>query len=202
MTRRWLADRVTAVDPFRLFQAWYALERRGRAPWSSVATMATVGRDGRPSARCMSLRSVDENGFVFYTDYDSRKGLDLAGDARVALVFAWADRLRQVRIEGEARPVSAEESDHQFAHEPRQVQERIITLPQSTVVHDHDVLKLHLSQARARYRSRVIDRPPTWGGYRVHPFAIEFWQERPDYLHDRVRYERTAGAWTCTRLAP
>jgi pyridoxamine 5'-phosphate oxidase len=164
--------------------------------------MATVAEDGRPTARSMTLRYVDDQGFVFYTDYTSSKGRHVADDSRVALVFAWSGRRRQVRVEGRVCRVTPEESDRQFALEPRGVQERIVSLAQSSGLMDRHILEHTLRDFRKRHALDSIVRPASWGGYRVRPVVIEFWQERPDYLHDRVSYEFTTSGWKCRRLTP
>jgi pyridoxamine 5'-phosphate oxidase len=190
-------------DPIALFAEWYA-----RA--SSVAgidkphamTLATEA-GSRPSARIVLLSSFDERGFVFHTNYESRKGRELEANARVALVFWWDPLGYQVRIEGTARKTAPAESDAYFARRPRGSQLGAWASDQSRVIPEYAVLETRMQALEREYAGRPVPRPPHWGGYRVTPEVIEFWEHRDNRLHERVRYVRgPAGAWRVERLAP
>lgn len=190
-------------SPFRQFDVWFR-EALATYPFDATAmTLATVDPDGRPSARVVLLKGFDERGFVFYTCYESRKAEALDKNPWAALVFHWANVVRQVRIEGRVERADADESDAYFATRPRGSQIGAIASPQSQVLRDRDELLTRVAAVTARYDGQEIPRPPTWGGYRVAPTSIEFWQGRPDRLHDRLRYRPAeGGAWEIERLAP
>jgi pyridoxamine 5'-phosphate oxidase len=164
--------------------------------------LATVGGDGRPSSRIVLLRGVDERGFVFFTNYESRKGSEIAQAPEVALLFYW-DRLeRQVRVEGPAVAVSAEESDAYFTKRPRGHRVAAWASRQSAVVADRASLEAQVAAFDARFSETDVVRPPYWGGYRVVPRHFEFWQGRPNRVHDRIAYEREGNQWRIERLSP
>jgi pyridoxamine 5'-phosphate oxidase len=191
------------ADPFRQFRLWMdqALAAPLREP--NAMTLATATPDGRPSARMVLLRGVDTRGFVFYTNSQSRKGQELAANPHVALVIYWAELDRQVRIEGRAEPISAAESDAYFRSRPHGSRLAAWASEQSRVLPSRATLDERMREVTARYPGDDVPRPPHWGGYRVVPICIEFWQNRPNRLHDRLRYERLAdGAWRIERLAP
>ena len=165
-------------------------------------TLATVTPDGRPAARMVLLKAVEQGGFVFYTNYESSKAHDLDSSARAALLFHWNALERQVRIEGRVERVSAADSDAYFATRPVGSQHSAWASPQSAVIPDRAWLEARADEYRARYETQV-PRPPFWGGYRVLAESIEFWQGREDRLHDRLRYHGQGDrAWTLERLAP
>ncbi len=165
-------------------------------------TLASASRDGRPSARMVLLKGIDA-GFVFYTNYEGRKARDLAENPWAALVFYWAELERQVRIEGRVEQVSQEESDAYFASRATESRLGAWASRQSQVIAGREVLERRLRELTAEYADREIPRPPFWGGYRIIPNSIEFWQGRPGRLHDRLRYRRLAdGAWLIERLSP
>ena len=170
-------------------------------------TLATVDPDGRPAARIVLLKVVDDRGFVFFTNFDSRKGRALAAKPEAALLFFWPELERQVRIEGVASSIAPEESAAYFAGRPRSSQLGAWASPQSEPIEGRHALMASFAEVEARYSdaSRPVPCPPHWGGYRLVPDAIEFWQGRASRLHDRIRYRRMgkhANAWVIDRLAP
>jgi pyridoxamine 5'-phosphate oxidase len=195
-------------DPIVQFGRWFqeASASNTTAGWgeSNAMTLATAAPDGRPSARIVLLKGFDQRGFVFYTNYASRKGLELAAHPFAALVLWWPQLERQVRIEGPVERVSEQESDTYFQTRPTGSQLGAWASAQSTIIADRSVLEERLEQFQARYLDGQVPRPPLWGGYRLCPDKIEFWQGRPDRLHDRLQYHRpeVGSAWLLERLAP
>ena len=200
LTRKDVAD-----DPIEQFWDWFdeALDAELEEP--NAMTLATAAPDGTPSARVVLLKGVDERGFHFYTNYDSRKGTELSQNPHAALTFWWAPLERQVRIEGRADRMPEAESTDYFHRRPRGAQLGAWASPQSRVVESREVLKQNLVDAEAQYGDHdEIPRPGHWGGYVVGPTQIEFWQGRPNRLHDRLRYRRpdAESDWILERLAP
>jgi pyridoxamine 5'-phosphate oxidase len=198
-------DTTTApATPWPLFARWHADAQAAALTEPAAMTLATADADGAPSARIVLLRGFDERGFVFYTNYESRKGQELAADARAALVLYWDVLKRQVRVEGSASKVDVAESDAYFCSRPRGHRLSALISPQSAVISDRQFLEDRIAALERQYEGRdEIPRPPHWGGYRVAPTMIEFWQGRENRLHDRLRYRRLPdGSWTCERLAP
>lgn len=189
-------------EPLALFRHWFEEALRAELTEPNAMVLATVDASGRPSARVMLLKDFDEAGFVFYTNYESRKGKELAQNPWAALVFWWAELMRQVRIEGRVEKVPAEESDAYFQTRPRESQLGAWASPQSQVVPDRATLEQRVAEWARQFNGRKIPRPPHWGGYRVVPEVIEFWQGRSGRLHDRLRYRRTTQGWVRERLAP
>ena len=190
-------------DPVRQFRRWFddAIASGARLPESM--TLATATTSGRPSARVVLLKQVDESGFVFYTNYRSSKARELDENPQAALVFYWSGLDRQVRVEGTVARVSAEESNAYFKTRPRESQLGALASPQSAVIENREVLESKVRELDELYRNRPIDRPEYWGGYRLKPDRVEFWQNRAGRLHDRILYERQANnSWTIKRLAP
>ena len=189
------------MDPLALVREWldHAVEAGLAEPNAMV--VATVGPDGAPSSRLVLCKGLDERGPVFFTNYNSRKARELAANPAVGLLFPWHPLGRQVRIEGEASRVSAEESDAYFATRPRGAQLSAWASAQSDVVPSREVLEQRVRELDQRYPD-TVPRPPHWGGIRVTPRSIEFWENRPDRLHDRLLYTRDATDWSVVRLQP
>ncbi|MBP6630240.1 MAG: pyridoxamine 5'-phosphate oxidase [Kofleriaceae bacterium] len=189
-------------DPFVLFHRWFAEVAATAQPVVNAMTLATVDADGRPSARVVLLKELDPRGFVFYSNYASRKGRDLEARPVAALVFYWEALHRQVRVEGEVERVSAAESDAYFAVRPHGSQVGALASPQSAVLPSRAELERRVAATLAELAGAAPPRPPHWGGYRVVPRLLEFWQGQDSRLHDRVEYRRTATGWDRVRLAP
>jgi pyridoxamine 5'-phosphate oxidase len=171
------------------------------APLPETMTLATATRSGRPSARTLLLRTFDDSGLVFYTNYTGRKGKELAENPQAAIVFYWARIGRQVRVEGRVVKMSPRESDNYFSSRRRDSQLSAWASQQSRVVPDRWFLEEQVKRFSEKYPGRV-PRPPNWGGYKLQPSIFEFWKERPGRLHDRLRYRRSKGRWVVERLAP
>jgi len=189
--------------PFQQFQRWLEQAIAAELPEPNAMTLATLSKQGKPIARMVLLKGLDEKGFVFYTNYDSAKGKQLTETDSAALVFWWAGLERQVRVEGTVEKVSSKESDAYFQSRPKASQLGAWASPQSQVIESRDVLEKRLAELEEKYATEKVPRPPHWGGFRVIPTAIEFWQGRPSRLHDRIRYELDEkGDWFYQRLAP
>jgi pyridoxamine 5'-phosphate oxidase len=190
-------------DPFRQFRAWYDLAVTVEQRLPDAMTLATATPDGKPSARMVLLKGFDERGFVFFTNYESRKGQELAANPYAALVFHWKALDRQVRIEGSVERIAPAESDAYYQSRPWGSRVSAYISPQSQVIGGRDVLEDKAQKVREQYPDEALPRPPYWGGYRLVPTWIEFWQNRPNRLHDRLCYRRLAdGRWQIERLAP
>lgn len=201
-TRPALNEATVEHDPIAQFAQWYDEACAVERPLPHAAALATATRGGSPSVRMVLLKGFDAHGFVFFTNHKSRKGRELGKNARASLLFYWGTLERQVRIEGRVAKVSRCESDDYFRTRPRGSQLSAWASPQSEVLADRADIELRYAAAAEKYPDEV-QRPPHWGGYRLVPAAIEFWQGREDRLHDRLRYRRARdGRWRIERLAP
>ena len=201
-TRAGLAESDVAADPIEQFRRWFdaALDAGLHEP--NAMTVATATRDGSPSARVVLLKGFDSRGFVFYTNYEGRKGRELEENPRAALLFYWGELERQVRVEGTVSRVSEEESDAYYASRPRGSRLGAWASEQSRVVEGRKVLEERTADLEAEYEGREVPRPAFWGGYRVWPEVVEFWQGRENRLHDRIVYRREDEGWKIERLQP
>jgi pyridoxamine 5'-phosphate oxidase len=197
-----LLESDCADDAIEQFRRWYSRALDAGLPQPDAAALATAGADGRPSARMVLLRGYDSHGFVFFTNLESRKGRELAARPWAALLFYWPELDRQVRIEGRTERASDEESDAYFALRPWQSRVSAWASPQSQVLASRRELETRYQTLSEAYRERDVPRPPNWGGYRLVPDTLEFWQGRPHRLHDRIRYRLEGSAWRRERLAP
>ena len=196
-----LDESASEADPLRQFELWFQQALEARIPEPNAMTVATVGPEGRPSTRIVLIKGFDVRGLVWYTNYESRKGRELAAHPVAALQFHWVELERVVRIEGSVERVSAEESDAYFASRPLDSRLGAWASPQSQVVGSRAVLVANAAKAAARFALQP-PRPPHWGGFRLIPDTWEFWQGRRSRLHDRLRYRLDADAWVRERLAP
>jgi pyridoxamine 5'-phosphate oxidase len=200
--RAGLSETQADRDPFRQFERWFDDALRAKLPLPNAMTLATVTAQGAPSARIVLLKGVEDGGFVFHTNYRSRKGREMEARAAACLVFQWSDLERQVRVDGAVQRVSAAASDAYYASRPLGARLSAWASAQSEAVASRAVLEASMQDAGRRYGDNP-PRPAHWGGYRVVPQSIEFWQGRADRLHDRLVYKRNAAAgWTIERLAP
>lgn len=197
-----LAEGDVAADPIAQFLAWFDDAQAAELREPNAMTLATATPDGAPSARIVLLKGVDERGFVFYTDYRSRKGEELAANPRAALVFHWAELERQVRVTGTVARVAREESEAYYRTRPVGSRIGAWASYQSRPIAGRAELEAREAELAHRYADGDVPLPPHWGGYRVAPETVEFWQGRPSRLHDRLRYVREDGAWRVERLSP
>ncbi|UMY65381.1 MULTISPECIES: pyridoxamine 5'-phosphate oxidase [unclassified Flavobacterium] len=196
-----IEDRLPS-DPMPLFEAWFDEADAARAGEANAMTLSTVSQDGHPSGRIVLLKEFNPDGFVFFTNYASDKGQDIAQNPNVSLSFFWQQQERQVIIKGTAEKLPAADSEAYFASRPFGSQLGAWASRQSEAVPGRQVLEERLSQLEAEYEGKTVPRPEHWGGYLVRPVSIEFWQGRPNRLHDRIRYVRAASGWTSGRLSP
>lgn len=190
-------------DPIQQFEAWLATAIESKLPEPTAMTLATVGSDRRPSARMVLLKHVDHQGFTFFTNYTSRKGSEIEASPWVSLIFFWVALERQVRVEGQAHRIAEADSDAYFQTRPRGSQLSTWASHQSEIIPDRALLERRMQELEDRYADQPIPRPPYWGGLRVEPAAIEFWQGRQNRMHDRLRYRLDeSSAWVLERLSP
>lgn len=196
-----LSETEVPKQPLPLFQLWFDQAVKAQCPEPNSMTLATADNAGNPSARIVLLKGADENGFTFFTNYESQKGKHLAERPQAALLFHWHELERQVRISGNVERVSPEESDQYYHSRPPASRIGAWASPQSAVIPNREFLE----EAEARFKSEYGDAPPRpqhWGGYRLRPTEIEFWQGRPSRLHDRIVYKLVGDRWQINRLAP
>ena len=197
-----LDEQSAAADPFDQFGRWFDAAAAAGLHLPNAVILATADAQGTPSARAVLLKGYDPSGFVFYTNYSSRKGRELTANPHACLLFSWVELERQVRIEGPVRKLSASDSDAYFASRPLGSRLGAWASPQSETIPDRAALEARFADAKQRFGD-AVPRPPDWGGYRVIPHVIEFWQGRENRLHDRIRYRRDDNSrWTIDRLAP
>jgi len=198
-----LDEAHVSPDPVVEFDRWFTQAREAKVPEPNAMTLATATREGAPSARIVLLKGYDERGFVFFTDYRSRKGTELEQNPQASLVFFWPELERQVRIIGTVERTSAQESEAYFRTRPRGSRLGAWVSHQSRVIPSRAQLENGLRQVKARFPTDDVPLPPYWGGYRLRPQEVEFWQGREDRLHDRIRYLRKkGGGWQLERLSP
>ncbi len=198
-----LSEQDLDPDPFRQFARWYREAADAGLPFPEAMTLATAARDGRPSARIVLLRGFDERGFAFYTNYESRKGMDLRDNPHAALVFHWRELQRQVSITGTAAQCNRQESESYFRNRPRESQLSAWASMQSRVIPGRIALEDRFNELTREYEGKDVPLPPYWGGYRLSPNTMEFWHHRDNRLHDRLRYSRVpCGGWRIERLSP
>ncbi|HEX6670020.1 MAG TPA: pyridoxamine 5'-phosphate oxidase [Gemmatimonadales bacterium] len=197
-----LDETDVSPDPFAEFARWFAEAQAAEAAEANAMVLATASPDGRPSARMVLLKGFDERGFVFFTDYRSRKGEELEANPYAALAFHWGELERQVRIEGTVTRTSPEESDLYYRTRPLGSRLGAWVSHQSRTIASREVLEAKLREVEQRFDGRDLPLPPHWGGYRVRPECFEFWQGRESRLHDRIRYLREGEGWRIGRLSP
>lgn len=202
-TEEILDEKTVTREPIAQFQRWLDDAKNAGIHLAEAMTLATSTKEGKPSARMVLLKQVDQQGFVFFTNYKSAKARDLDENPFAALVAYWPQFERQVRIEGTVTRISTAESDEYFQTRPRDSQIGALASPQSDVIENREMLEKTFVELDELYRNRSIERPANWGGYRLKPEKIEFWKGRPGRLHDRILYKQQAdGSWTIVRLAP
>jgi len=197
-----LSEGDAGSDPHELFLHWFEQAVQAGLHEPNAMTLATASPEGKPSARVVLLKNLDETGFTFFTNYNSRKGLEIEANPFGALVFLWHELERQVRIEGRIVKVTEAESDEYYAIRPLGSRLGAWASPQSTVIVGRETLERQQAELTTKHSDGIVPRPSHWGGYRVEPVAVEFWQGRPSRLHDRIRFRLDGKSWIRERLAP
>jgi pyridoxamine 5'-phosphate oxidase len=198
-----LLEKDMDKDPIKQFEAWWQYAILSKIDEPNGMSLATCSASGKPSVRTVLLKGLRENGFIFFTNYESRKGKEIEENPFVALLFFWKELERQVRIEGRIQKVSVEESDEYFSERPRESQVGAWSSPQSTVIDSREFLQEKIQKYQEQFGAGEIPRPGYWGGYIVKPYSMEFWQGRPGRLHDRLQYTLDENnSWIIKRLAP
>ncbi len=198
-----LSIEEVAAHPAQQFDQWFVEAMKSEVREPNAMTLATSSAAGRPSARTLLLKGYDEKGFVFYTNYNSKKGKELEENPFAAMVFCWLDLERQIRIEGKIEKLSEEASDQYFQSRPKGSQIGAWASPQSEIITDRSLLENNVEALKKKYENAdALPRPPHWGGYRLVPDVVEFWQGRSSRLHDRINYQLEGGEWKLERLAP
>lgn len=201
-SQKQLTETEVDPNPFQQFRLWFEEAVTAQLPEPNAMTLATASKTGMPSARIVLLKGVDDRGFVFYTNFESRKGQELKENPQAVLVFLWKQLERQVRIEGPVEVVSDADADAYFHSRPLASQLGAWASEQSRVIASREVLEQRFQTLQTQYENQEIPRPPHWGGFRVLPQQIEFWQGRPSRLHDRLCYRLQQDSWLIERLAP
>lgn len=197
-----LLESEVPQNPIELFEDWFAAWSATGRPDATAMTLATNGVDGFPDARIVLLKGLEDGGFVFFTNYNSKKGQDLQADPNASLLFFWSEHERQVRVYGKASKLSYEDNSRYFKERPVGSQIGAISSPQSSVLASRTELDNAVKDNIAKYGEEGPDCPDFWGGYKIEPVSIEFWQGRASRLHDRLRYKKVDGHWVIERLAP
>jgi len=200
--KKGLSEEMAGKDPFKLFGEWFSDAKRAGLFLHEAITLATCTKDGVPSARMMLLKGFDERGFVFYSNYESRKARELDENPKAAIISHWPILERQIRIEGDVEKLTSEESTAYFHSRPRGSQLGAWASAQSSPLESPEMLKQRFKEIEAKYPQGPVPLPPFWGGYRLKPQRIEFWQGRLNRLHDRVRYDNSGDGWEMVRLYP
>lgn len=201
-SRHVLDESDVDLNPFAQFNVWFQQALNARLPEPNAMALATATTNGEPSVRMVLLKSFDEHGFVFFTNYEGRKSVELMQNSHAALLFFWPELERQVRIEGGVEKTTRKESEEYFQSRPLESRLGAWASKQGSVIPGRGVLEQKMADLKEKYRDQEIPAPPWWGGFRVQPAVFEFWQGRENRLHDRIRYTLDGGVWTIERLSP